>query len=64
MYQTNRKFAAENEAYKNACTRADEILFARSSFHKSGIFHTSTRQASKFRLGKGIVYNIMTGKGI
>jgi len=53
--QTNRKFAAENEAFKNACTKAEETMEL-----KEGSL-INPRQASKFRRGMGIAYKMMVG---
>ena len=57
MEQTNRKFATENEAFKVACTKAEETMKL-----KKGLL-INPRQASKFRRGMGVAYKIMVGRG-
>uniref|UniRef100_A0A6M3Y4P3 Uncharacterized protein n=1 Tax=viral metagenome TaxID=1070528 RepID=A0A6M3Y4P3_9ZZZZ len=44
---TNKKFSQEDKGFKEACLQANVA--------------PSTRQASKFRRGKGIALNVMFG---
>ena len=52
---TNKEFSKQNEEFKKACVKVTELL-------GKGDFVRSTRQASKYRMGKGIAWKATHGK--
>lgn len=66
MAQTNREFSGNNRQFIDACIAAG--LPQKPAIHKRGAktvtaaVNNLTRQASKFRRGKGIVYKTLIDK--
>lgn len=52
---TNKEFSRQDKDFKKACAKVTELP-GKSTFVKSN------RQASKYRMGKGIAWKAMHGK--
>lgn len=64
MVATNRFYAENDTLFEGNCKKAGQILFPEQN-DKAEEFSRkirTTRQASKFRRGEGIVYKTITGK--
>jgi hypothetical protein len=57
MAQTNREFSEQDTIFKNCCLKVWGADLKRPHKHLP-----LTRQASKFRRGKGLVYQTLIGK--
>jgi hypothetical protein len=59
---TNRFFAEDDTMFRNSCKKTGTILFPteKTKAEEFASKIRTTRQASKFRRGKGIVYKAIT----
>jgi hypothetical protein len=52
---SNKEFSKQDEPFNDACEKVRE-------FPRYGEFAATKRQASKYRMGKGMAYKVANGK--